>query len=343
MTRPFRERNPVPIGIAGLAVLGVLGYTAFNAQNLTILGGGGDTYSAAFSEAGDLKKLDEVRVAGVSVGKVTEVDLQAGHVQVTFRLKPGTWIGDASRAAIKLRTIVGARYLEVVPDGSHTLPAHGEIPLEHTAAPFSITATLNNLSSNLDQIDIGQLAQSFKTISQTFQDTPQVSRQALVGLSRLSDTITKRDGQIRSLLDHTRSVAGTVADRDEQLTRILSDSDLVLKVLNERRAVITAVLVHTDQLASEITGLVRENRATLAPALARLRSVITVLENNRANIDRTVQELAPFVRNFANTVGNGRWFDTFITNLPPNANPLGAISSLVQSEIAKRNAAGAGR
>jgi phospholipid/cholesterol/gamma-HCH transport system substrate-binding protein len=334
MSKPFRERNPVPIGFVSLVVLFAFGYAAFNAQNLTILGGGGKTYSAAFAEAGDIKTTDEVRIAGVSVGKVRDVDLDGDHVKVSFRLKPGTWIGDQSTAAIKLRTVVGARYLEVVPDGATEMPGGGEIPLDHTTAPFNITETLNSLSSNLDQIDTTQLAAAFDTLSETFKDTPQVSGQALSGLSRLSRTITKRDVELRSLLGHTRDVAKVVADRDEQLTLILDDSDKVLQVLSERRQVITAVLVHTDQLAKEITALSRENRATLGPALARLHNVIDVLEKNRANIDRTAQELAPFVRNFANTLGNGRWFDTFIVNLPPNANPLAALQTLVQQQAA---------
>ena len=40
-------------------------------------------------------------------------------------------------------------------------------------------------------------------------------------------------------------------------------------------------------------------------------------EANQANLDRSIQLLAPFVRVFANTTGNGRWFDTYIQNLVP--------------------------
>ena len=41
------------------------------------------------------------------------------------------------------------------------------------------------------------------------------------------------------------------------------------------------------------------------------------LEANQANLDRSIRLVAPFVRVFANTTGNGRWFDTYIQNLVP--------------------------
>ena len=69
MSVPFRERNPVIIGAVSLAVIAAFMLAAFRAEDLPLIGGG-DTYYAAFSEAGGLKANDEVRVAGVRVGKV---------------------------------------------------------------------------------------------------------------------------------------------------------------------------------------------------------------------------------------------------------------------------------
>ena len=62
MSKPFRERNPVVIGAISLAVIAVMILAAFRAQDLPVIGGG-DTYTAAFSEAGGLKANDPVRIA----------------------------------------------------------------------------------------------------------------------------------------------------------------------------------------------------------------------------------------------------------------------------------------
>ena len=78
---PFRERNPVIIGAVSIAVIAALILVAFRAQDLPLIGGG-DTYYAAFTEAGGLKANDEVRIAGVRVGKVEAVELAGDHVRV---------------------------------------------------------------------------------------------------------------------------------------------------------------------------------------------------------------------------------------------------------------------
>ena len=69
MSKPFRERNPVVIGAISIAVILLMLLAAFRAQDLPLIGGG-DRYTAAFTEAGGLKANDEVRIAGVRVGKV---------------------------------------------------------------------------------------------------------------------------------------------------------------------------------------------------------------------------------------------------------------------------------
>ena len=128
MSVPFRERNPVVIGAISLAVVAGLILAAFNAQNLPVIGGG-DTYTAAFTEAGGLKANDEVRVAGVRVGKVEKVELDGDHVKVTFRVEEEADFGKETRADIKVKTLLGAMYLSLAPAGSGQLPGGDDITL----------------------------------------------------------------------------------------------------------------------------------------------------------------------------------------------------------------------
>ena len=107
MSKPFRERNPVIIGAISLAVIAALVMAAFRAEDLPLIGGG-DTYYAAFTEAGGLKANDEVRVAGVRVGKVQEVTLDGGHVRVEFTVDRGVDFGRDTGANIQVKTLLGA-------------------------------------------------------------------------------------------------------------------------------------------------------------------------------------------------------------------------------------------
>jgi ABC-type transporter Mla subunit MlaD len=107
MSKPFRERNPVVIGAISISVILLMLLSAFKAQDLPLIGGG-DKYTAAFSEAGGLKVNDEVRIAGVRVGKVESIKLEDDHVKVTFRVKTDSEFGTETGAAIKVKTILGS-------------------------------------------------------------------------------------------------------------------------------------------------------------------------------------------------------------------------------------------
>ena len=73
-------------------------------------------------------------------------------------------------------------------------------------------------------------------------------------------------------------------------------------------------------MSQELTTLIRQSRADLKPALTHLDTVVKVLLKNQDNLDETLRLMAPFYRVFANTLGNGPWFDTYIQNLPPVPN-----------------------
>jgi phospholipid/cholesterol/gamma-HCH transport system substrate-binding protein len=294
-----------------LAVAGLL--AAFNADRLPLIGGG-STYAAAFSEAAGLRPGDEVRVAGVKVGKVTAVGLDRDHVRVRFRVKD-TWLGDRTAAAIKIKTLLGQKFLALEPAGDRALPAGGEIPLSRTTAPYDVLEAFAGLTQTVDAIDTGQLARSFQTLAATFAGTPAEVRSSLRGLSALSATVASRDALLRQLLARTRTVTAVLAARSGDLTALVADANRLLTEVRNRRAVIAALLVDTSALSIQLSGLVSDNRARLRPALSELHGVLELLRRNQSNLDKSLALLAPFVRVFANTVGNGRWFDTYLQNL----------------------------
>jgi len=104
---PFRERNKTVIGAVGILVLLLFLVGAFKTDSLPFIGGG-KTFKAEFTEGAGLQKMDEVRVAGVKVGKVTKIGFKkscdypdgtkAGCVQVTMLVK-GAKLGALTRAA----------------------------------------------------------------------------------------------------------------------------------------------------------------------------------------------------------------------------------------------------
>ena len=315
--KPFRERNPVVIGAVSLAVIALLILAAFRAQDLPLIGGG-DTYYAAFSEAGGLKANDEVRIAGVRVGKVETVELDGDHVKVTFRVKTDSEFGEETGAAIKVKTLLGAMYLALEPAGSGQLDEDEEIPVERTSSPYDVVEAFSGLAETADQIDTDQLAESLTTLADLTRNTPEEFRAALDGRLRAVGEHRRATSQrINTLLDNLERVSTVLDERDEDIVGLMKDSDVLFRALVARREAVHNLLVSTSTLSTELTALVRQSRADLKPALTHLDDVVGVLNKNEDNIDNSLRLMAPFYRVFANTLGNGPWFDTYIQNMPP--------------------------
>ena len=319
MSVPFREKNPVVIGAVSLAVIVAFILAAFKAEDLPLIGGG-DTYYAAFSEAGGLKANDEVRIAGVRVGKVQTVDLAGDHVRVTFKVQKGVDFGRDTAAAIKVKTLLGAMYLGLEPSGRGQLAKGTEIPVQRTTSPYDVVEAFSGLAERSESIDTDQLARSLNTLGQLTQNTPEEFRSALGGLSDLSRNIAARDQQLNTLLRNTKKVSTVLGDRSGDIVVLMREGDKLFRALAARRESVHALLVATSQLSIQLTGLVRDTRADLKPALDHLGNVVDVLNKNQQNLDNSLRLMAPFYRVFANTLGNGPWFDTYIQNLPPVPN-----------------------
>lgn len=311
---PFRERNPVPIGAVGIGLIALVLFGAFNAQSLPLIGSG-DEYHAAFTEAGGIRKDDDVRIAGVRVGKVTGIELDGSHVRVDFRINADAAFGPQTGASIRMKTLLGQKYLALDPKGPGQLAPDSEIPLERTVSSYDIVNAFADLTTTTERIDTSQLAGSLDVMATEFQDSPAHVKSAMSGLSRLSRTIASRDVELRTLLARANSVSSTVASRNDTTTKLIKDADLLLVELAARREAIHTLFTNTSDLALQLTGLVKDNRAALKPALDQLTTVLAVLTKHEQDLDQTIARLAPFTRVYANTLGNGRWFDTFVSNL----------------------------
>ncbi|WP_067487312.1 MCE family protein [Actinomadura hibisca] len=314
MRIPFRERNPVPIGLAAFAIIALVLALALNLQNIPWFAGG-TKHTALFAEAAGLRADEEVRVAGVKVGKVTDLELAGDRVRVTFRVNDGVRLGELTRAEIKIKTVLGSHFLSLDPRGGGTL--RKPIPVDRTATPFEVVPAISELSQRISKIDYKQVAKSFDVLSDTFKNSPDEIRASLKGLRRLSDTIASRDEDLHQLAGRAKDVSQLLADRNQDFTKLIQDGDKVLQAVQARRAVIHQLLINTVALSQQVNALIKENEGQLRPMLDNLERVNRLLLKNQNNLDRALQLFAPYTRQFADVTGTGRWFDSYIQNLLP--------------------------
>ncbi|WP_308286168.1 MCE family protein [Actinomycetospora soli] len=321
-----------------LLVLVLLVLASLNIRDLPLIGQGA-TYTARFGEAAGVQPDDDIRVAGIRVGTVTDVTLDGNDVVISFKA-PDAWIGDQTRASIEIKTVLGQKYIALDPEGSQVLDPDVAIPRSRTTAPFDVIQAFSDLTTTVEGLNTDQLGASLGTLSETLDGASGPIRPALDGLSRLSRTISSRDQELAKLLANTRATTQVLADRNGDVEKLIQNGNLLLGELRGRKAAIDDLLNGTIALSNQLRGLVADNRATLGPTLASLNGVLTTLQANSANLENGIRLLSPFIRVFGNVVGNGRWFDAYICNIDPpidapcnpgaaTGNPAGFLTDLL--------------
>lgn len=309
--KPFRERNATIIGIIGLAIIAALMLGSFRADQLPIIGSG-DTYQAEFAEIGGLEEDNEVRVAGVSVGKVTGIELAGDRALVTFKMDTGTELTADTTADIRVRTLLGAEFLALQPVGEGRLEVGDTIPLERTDAPYNVVEAFSELSTTVGEIDTGQLAAALGTVSDIAAETPEEFQGAIRGVSDLSVNLAARDEQINTLLVNLEKVSSAINSKNTELVTLFEDADVLFDAISDRRDSINQLLVSTQTISRQLRALVADTRADLKPALDRLDNVTDALVDNKAALDEALLKYPGFLNVFANALGSGPFFDVFL-------------------------------
>ncbi|MBC2642274.1 MULTISPECIES: MCE family protein [unclassified Rhodococcus (in: high G+C Gram-positive bacteria)] len=308
------ERNPVQVGIIGVAVASMIVIATLQYDQLQFLSGG-TQYSAVFEDAGGLMAGDTVTLAGVDVGKVADVELDDQNVLVTFSIQDGIALGDATEANIKTNTVLGRKSLAVTPLGHDTMRVGSTIPLERTNSPYSLNDALGDLSTTVSELDTDKVNNALNAMSGALENTPPELRTALDGLTRLSESINSRDESLRQLLSRAENVTGILAERSGQINSLIVDGNQLFGELDRRRAAISQLIVNISAVSQQLTGLVQDNEEQMKPTLDKLNSVVEILQRNKDNISQALDGLAPYATQLGESVGSGPFFMAYVYNI----------------------------
>ena len=312
--KPLLERNLAVIGAVGIGVTAGVALAALHYDKLPFINTGRE-YSAYFTEASGLQPGADVQVAGSTVGHVTGVDLDGARVLVTFDVDRNLRIGDRTEAAVKTKSLLGVKVLEVTPRGDNGLEQ--TIPTDRTRPAYQLADALGDLSTTVAQLNTDQLNSSLTTLASEFADTPPDLRAAVAGVAQFSKTLDDRDNQLRQLLANARAATHVLAERTDQVVSLIKNSQALLAELQTQSAALDTIAGNTSRLARQLAGFVADNRATLRPSLDRLNAVLTLLDNRKDKLQESIKLLNPFMMSLGETLSSAPFFKLFLVNLPP--------------------------
>jgi len=273
------------------------------------------TYYAQFSDTGGINGGDKVRIAGVDVGRVRSMKIDGDKVVIGFSLG-GTQIGKQSRASIRTDTILGRRNIEIEPRGTDPLRANAVLPLGQTTTPYQIYDAFFDVTKAASGWDTKTVKRSLQVLSETIDQTYPHLSAALDGVARFSDTIGKRDDQIKQLLANANKIAGVLGNRSEQVNQLLVNAQSLLGAINERQYAVSMLLERVGSFSEQVKGFIDDN-PNLNHVLEQLRTISDILEERRGDLMSTLTTVAKFVASLGEAVASGPYFKVMLVNLLP--------------------------
>ncbi|GAA2146268.1 MCE family protein [Nocardioides koreensis] len=277
--------------------------------------GGSKEYQAEFVDATGVVKGDDVRIAGVKVGTVKDIEIvDRTRAMVTFSVQDDTALSKATHANIRYRNLVGQRYISLTQEigDAGTLPEGATIPVAQTSPALDLTVLFNGfkpLFQALSPADINKLSYE---IVQVFQGEGGTLEGLLSHTASVTSTLADRDKVIGSLIDNLNEVLDHIGDRDDQLTQLIQTYRTFVGGLKDDREAILGSLDQISQLSVQTADLVSGIREPFVDDIKQLRSVAGTLDANKSELDRALQVLPIKLNKVGRTAIYGSWFNFYL-------------------------------
>ena len=256
------------------------------------------TLTAEFQDVSGLRVGDDVKVAGVRVGRVSSIEVAGRAAEVELEVADTQPVLETTRVVMRYQNLIGQRYLalEQGPERGRELEAGEVIPASRTSPGFDLTELLNGfrpLFEVLDPDDVNALATSVVRVLQGEGGTVE---QLLQQTTTLSTFVADRDELLGSVLDGLVPVLQDLAAQDEEFSGAVSDLRTLMTGLARERRSIGASIDGLGSLVEATTGLLEEARTPARETARELRDAAGLLAGTR-------EELAEAIGSFEGTMG----------------------------------------
>ncbi|GAA4201017.1 MCE family protein [Actinocatenispora rupis] len=342
MTRSS-SRSVLP-SLVKLAVFAVvtIALTALLAQTLGSLGWlGGTRYKAQFTDVTGLLQGDDIRIAGVKVGQVKDIELVHGKTaQVSFTLDDTITVPKSVRAKIRYRNLIGQRYVELTEgsgDGGEMRPGD-VIPVSHTEPALDLTVLFNGfqpLFAGLSPKDVNKFAYE---IIQVLQGEGGTVNDLLARTASLTNTLADRDKVIGRVIDNLNQVLATLNARGTKLSDTIGSLQDFVSGLAADRRIIGDSIQSLGDLTGSTADLVQQGRPALREDIRQLRTLAGTLNANSTVIEGTLARLPVRFNALARTASYGSWLNFYMCNFDGSLNVpgVGTVNPTTFSAAAAR-------
>jgi len=298
--------------VAAALVLLVLANTMANQVS-----GGTQRYLADFTNASGLRPGDDVRAAGVKVGRVQKIELHKGAARVEFDLTRKQEIFSDTRLSVRYQNLLGQRYLAMLPGPSGTDPlrAGSVVPLDRTDPGFDITTLLNGFEPLFATLEPEQVNRLSASIVAVLQGQGGTVESLLQETASLTNHLADRDEVLGKVLDNLTPVLQNLAARGDDLDQTVKDLRALMTALAKERKSIGGSIDGVSELSEAMSDLVAEARPPLKRDVKAFREFGRISVREMDRINALFENLPIASAAFARPMSHGSWLNMYICNM----------------------------
>jgi phospholipid/cholesterol/gamma-HCH transport system substrate-binding protein len=269
-----------------------------------------------------------VRVAGVQVGKITEVHPKNGIAVVTTQIEPKWWnklhVKSDATGLLRPRTGLKDMFIELDPGGKgQPVPDNGTIPVENTSPDIDPDEQLSAFDTDTRtylQLLINGAGKGLKNRGDDLNAVFKALGPTERDLNRVSSAIASRRVALKELVHRYGDLTNTLADKDREIKTLVTSADAVFRAFASQQSNISLAV-------SRLPGTLRQTSTTLGKVdsyAQLLRPTLNSLRPAFRQLDQTNREVLPFVREAYPTTKNRirpfvRVARPYVRNLRPAA------------------------
>ena len=223
----IRNRRNGIIGV--VLIVSSLASTAMAYLNPTDQAG----LTAHMPNSAGLRAGDQVRVAGIPVGKVTSVRLDGALVEMKFDVENSVAVGSDSTLDIKLLTPLGGHYVALDPKGTLPLGRNG-IPPQRITLPFEVNDIIQAATPVVKKVDGQVIHDTFTEVANAANRYPDAVRNLLQSADALTESMSKSTVDFHRGLDFVNDGLRAMTAGRAQLIMLFEQFDILGKMYTSK-------------------------------------------------------------------------------------------------------------
>ncbi|OBG82747.1 mammalian cell entry protein [Mycobacterium sp. NS-7484] len=275
-------------------------------------------YAAMFSDVFGLREGDDVRMAGVRVGRVEKIELDGAQAKVSFVVQNDQQLLGTTVASVTYQNIVGQRYLGLslgkIGDPG-VLPAGSVIPVERTDPSFDVGTLLNGyepLFSVLNPRDADNLTQG--VIASLQGD--QASIAALVDqTAQLTDSFAGRDEELGQVISDLNTVAQNLARHNDSLDQVITETRGMVSTFDARRPEMVESMGSISRVVRQLSTITDEVYPSLNQLVTREPGFVQHMVGIEPQLAFTGANLPLLLKGFARITNEGSYANSYACDL----------------------------